>query len=194
VTANNYGQYGGYGNSGGYGNPGGYGANGGYGALRATDTDRDNVRALLQEAHAQGSLSWEEFDARTTALMNAQTYDQLAVLTADLPNRIPGTPPPAFQPRLPYGGVPRTNSLAIASLVCGMCQLFLGIFSGIPAIVLGHVARRQIRETGEQGAGLALTGLILGYVGIALTVLFVILIIALIGTAAHNGAGFSSGN
>jgi hypothetical protein len=83
----------------------------------------------------------------------------------------PGQPPagpPAGQPYQPqaYYPVPRrTNTLAILALV------FAFVFSPA-AIVLGHLARKQIRETGEEGDGLATAGLILGYVLTGLTVLF----------------------
>jgi hypothetical protein len=78
--------------------------------------------------------------------------------------------PPYQQPYPPYAAyppAPPTNGLAIAALVCGVGGFVIGL-SFIPAIICGHIARRQIRQTGEQGAGLALAGLILGYVGIAL--------------------------
>lgn len=91
-------------------------------------------------------------------------------------------------PAWPAGGYPgpKTNGLAIAALICGVAQ-FLGfwLLGTIPAIVLGHMARNQIRQRNEQGAGLALAGLILGYVGIALTVIVVIIIII-----AANSAPF----
>jgi len=98
---------------------------------------------------------------------------------------------PGYQPGMPAwpgGGypAPKTNGLAIAALICGVVQ-FLGfwLLGTIPAIVLGHMARKQIRQRNEQGAGLALAGLILGYVGIALTVIVVIIIII-----AANSAPF----
>jgi len=97
----------------------------------------------------------------------------------------PGTPGwsggPAYGPG--YAGTP-TNGLAVAALVCGLAQILLGILTGIPAVILGHIARRQIRQTGQQGAGIALAGLILGYVGIVLTVLFVIAIIAAVNSTS----------
>jgi hypothetical protein len=77
-----------------------------------------------------------------------------------------------YPPYAPYPPAPPTNGLAIAALVCGVGGFVVGL-SFIPAIICGHLARRQIRQTGEQGAGLALAGLILGYVGIAL---FIVLI------------------
>jgi hypothetical protein len=144
-----------------------------YGQLRATDADRDKANEMLQEAYADGRLSWGEFDDRSTALAAAKTHDQLATLTADLG----GAPVPAPYP--PPSGVrarPGTNSLAIASLACGIGQAMFWIFSGIPAIVLGHIARKQIRRTGQDGDGMALGGLILGYVGVLLSALLLILI------------------
>ena len=79
---------------------------------------------------------------------------------------------PYQQPYLPYPAAPRTNGLAIASLVCGVGTFVVGL-SFLPAIICGHIARRQIRQTGEQGGGLALAGLILGYVGGALFIVLV---------------------
>ena len=72
--------------------------------------------------------------------------------------------------RAPSSRTQRTNPLAIAALVCGIVQ-FCGLFpAGIVAIILGHKAKRQIRQTGEHGHGLAKAGLILGYIGIALVI------------------------
>ena len=46
--------------------------------------------------------------------------------------------------------------------------------AAIPAIVFGHAARRQIKHSGEQGAGLALAGLIFGWAAVILGVLLVL--------------------
>lgn len=105
-----------------------------------------------------------------------------------------GYPPPGGYPQPGYQGMPtwtggaaypgtQTNGLAVAALICGVAQILLGPLTGIPAIILGHVARSRIRQTGEQGAGLALAGLILGYIGLALTLIFFI-IIAVIATSS----------
>ncbi len=76
-----------------------------------------------------------------------------------------------------------TNRIAIAALICGVGQFGyplhkgLALF-GLAAIILGHIAIRQIRRTGERGYGLAKTGLILGYtliVGALLLTFFVTL-------------------
>ncbi|MQA25943.1 MAG: DUF4190 domain-containing protein [Micromonosporaceae bacterium] len=91
----------------------------------------------------------------------------------------PGPPPPPGHPGPPPYGYypvavrPPTNGLAIASLAvsCGAIAL-CGVLAFIGSI-LGHVARKQIRETGEQGDGLALAGIIVGYSVTGLYVLFI---------------------
>jgi hypothetical protein len=139
---------------------------GGYGPWRATDADRDKVHTLLQSAYADGRLTWDEFDSRSTQLMAAKTYDQLAAISADLRIPVLTGSPAVYRPT--FGVRPRTNQLAIVSLTCGVGQMFFWLLATIPAIVCGHVARSQIRKTGEDGAGLALAGLILGYIGLAI--------------------------
>jgi hypothetical protein len=59
--------------------------------LRAADRDRDEVGAVLREQYAQGRLTLEEFEERSTTAMSARTMGELRALTADLP----ATPPPA---------------------------------------------------------------------------------------------------
>ena len=77
------------------------------------------------------------------------------------------------------------NALAIVSLV-------LAFVAPPGGIVCGHIARRQIRTSGEQGDGVALAGLILGYVftaGIVLSFLvwFAVLIATFVGFGALIG-------
>lgn len=73
------------------------------------------------------------------------------------PTNVPGGPPPV------YVAVAPTNGMAIAALIV--------VFFFFPAgIVLGHVARGQIKRTGEGGRGLATAALIIGYLQVALTV------------------------
>lgn len=54
-------------------------------ALRASDTDRERVAEILQDAVAEGRLAMEEFDERLDAAYKARTYRELELLTADLP-------------------------------------------------------------------------------------------------------------
>jgi hypothetical protein len=156
------------------------------GSIRASDSDRSRAQSLLNEAYADGRLTQQEWEERATVLGGPVTHADLARLTADLPSSyaVPQpVPPPAayqFQPMAPT----HTNGMAIASLICAIGQLVGGPFAGIAAIILGHMARRRIRETGEQGDGLALTGLILGYIGTVGLALVVVL--AVLGLAIHS--------
>jgi hypothetical protein len=142
---------------------------GNYGAIRASDNDRWRVQTRLNDAFAEGRLDRDEWDQRATALGGAVTYADLDRLTADLPR--PYAPPPA-----PVVVQQRTSGLAIASLVCGICQLGFPLPISLVAICLGHAARRRIRETGERGDGLAVAGLVLGYLGLVCMLLLVGLI------------------
>lgn len=55
--------------------------------LRASDRDRDQVAETLREHYAQGRLTMEEFDERSTAATRAKTLGDLRELTTDLPVR-----------------------------------------------------------------------------------------------------------
>jgi hypothetical protein len=148
------------------------------GAMRASDDDRSKVQALLNDAFAEGRLTQQEWDQRASELATAATYADLDRLTADLPGRALSPQHSAAGPPVPWQAAPRTNRLAIAALACGVGQLVAWWPATILAIVLGHKARREIRETGEQGDGLARAGIILGYIGLGLTlaaVLFILL-------------------
>jgi hypothetical protein len=77
---------------------------------------------------------------------------------------------------------PRTSPLAVWSLVLGILSLLcFSIFTGIPAIICGHMGRSKIRDSqgALKGEGLALAGLILAYISIALFVLGMIAAIAI---------------
>ena len=156
-------------------------ANNGRGQMRAADVDRDRAVSFLTTAFTEGRLTKDEYDERVERALHARTYADLDVIVTDLPGaRNVGTPP-AVRPR-------GTNGLAIASLACGIAQFMLGPLPTIPAIVFGHVARHQIKRTGEDGAGLALAGLILGWAAIVLGVLIVVGVAAVVaGSTVHTG-------
>ncbi|GAA0817398.1 DUF4190 domain-containing protein [Spirilliplanes yamanashiensis] len=81
----------------------------------------------------------------------------------------------------PYN--PTTNVMAILALV------FAFVFAPV-AIVLGHMAKKQIRERGEQGEGLATAGLVLGYIftGIMalVCVFYIVVIVAAVGSSGSS--------
>lgn len=91
----------------------------------------------------------------------------------------------------PYPPPARTNGLAVAALVCGIATFVVGL-TFVPAIICGHLARRQIRRTGERGDGMALGGLILGYVGGALIIVGVVLSLVVLGASTSVSDSYGS--
>ncbi len=153
-------------------------ASGSYpGAMRASDDDRAKVQAVLNDAFAEGRLTQQEWEERATLLATAATYADLDRLTADLPGRSLSLQYAPAGPPVPWQAAPSTNKLAVAALACGIGQLVVWWPATILAIVLGHKARSEIRQTGEQGEGLAQAAIILGYIGIGLTLAVVLLIL-----------------
>lgn len=102
--------------------------------------------------------------------------------TQDPYGQQPGQPPHASPygapaPQQPYGYAPtaypaqqQTNTMAIVALVGSF-------FIPLVGIICGHISLNQIKKSGEQGRGLAMAGLIIGYVYTALIVVFVIIYI-----------------
>lgn len=111
------------------------------------------------------------------------------------PNAVPplGLPAAGRAPVPPAGpaGVPNSG-LAIASLVLGIASFLccMGALTAIPGLITGHMARSEIQKSGGRigGDGMALTGLILGYLTLALTIIGTILFFAFGLLAAATGA------
>ena len=118
-----------------------------------------------------------------------------------------GPPPPPGQPPYgppPYGGQPpyaaypqppRTNTFASVSWVCSLCGIFVVPFAAsIAGIIFGHIAKKQLRESGEQGDGLATGGLIVGYIFAGLWLLgcigYIVVIVLAIGSASTVDSGY----
>ena len=84
----------------------------------------------------------------------------------------------------------QTSSLAVVSLVAGILGWTLLPFLGsVAAVVTGHMARSEIRRAPErlEGDGLAIAGLVLGYLSIAMAVLVVFAIFLFFGGLAFLG-------
>jgi hypothetical protein len=158
--------------------------------MRASDNDRERAADVLKAALAEGRLDFDEHRARLDRLMRSDTYGEMQQLIGDLPTSgvpFPLTAPgqlvhptqaavnPWATPYQPYAhSRQQTEGLASASLILGILTPFCGV-SGIPAIVTGHLALSRIRENGTQGKGLAIGGLVLGYL---FTTFFVLAVIA----------------
>ena len=106
-----------------------------------------------------------------------------------------GYPPPGYPAAAPGYGYPAprpNNGMAIASMVVsivgvlGLCGYGLGGYIGIVGAILGHVSRKQIRERGEQGDGMAMAGIILGWIATGIAVLATIAIVIFIVWVANQ--------
>ena len=86
-----------------------------------------------------------------------------------------------------------TNNLAIASLVMSIIGIIGGFMCFVPALlapagaITGHFALSRIKSSGQAGRGLALAGVIVGWIGTlvlaALAVLFFVFVVASSGSS-----------
>lgn len=94
----------------------------------------------------------------------------------NVPPMVQPAPPQAYQP---YLGQPQTDGKATGSLILGILSLFFcfSILAGIPAVILGHMSRKNIRQSMGRlkGDGMALAGLIMGYISFAAIPLILII-------------------
>ncbi len=106
------------------------------------------------------------------------------------PDQQPQYAPPSYPAAPTYAApayaapaVARTNVMAILSLV------FAFVFS-VLGVVFGHIALSQIKRTGESGHGLAIAGLVVGYIGVAIWVIYIIFFIVVIAAAASSTSSY----
>lgn len=103
----------------------------------------------------------------------------------------PGSPFNAYGQPSYYGVPPESKGLSIASMCCGIAAFVgLGIFllPQLAAVILGHLALK--RE--PSGRGMAIAGLVLGYVGIALTILVIVLIALGLALSSSSYRGYGA--
>ena len=98
----------------------------------------------------------------------------------------PGYGPPGYNPQWqqpPYVAQ-ATNGMAIASMVLGILWLYW--IGSILALVFGYVAKSQIDKShgAQTGRGMAVAGIVLGWVGVGFLVLFILL--AVLGSATSD--------
>ena len=97
----------------------------------------------------------------------------------------PGYGAPVMVPSQP------TNGMAIAAMVVSLvalpgliCYGIAGIVIGLVGAILGHVARRQVTERGDGGGGMAMAGIIIGWIAVGAGVIILGLIIWFVWWAA----------
>lgn len=150
-----------------------------YDDMRIGTADRERAADVLKAALTEGRLTHDEFDERLDDVMNrARTYGELHRIVGDLPSGAAPQPTAqpvyAVQPYTPYYPArPSTNGLAVASLVSSL--FWFVWFGSVAGVIFGHVALKQIRRDNGRGESLAIAGLVIGYLELAVAVLLIIL-------------------
>ncbi|SFI35062.1 MULTISPECIES: DUF4190 domain-containing protein [Microbacterium] len=92
-----------------------------------------------------------------------------------------------------YAAAQKTNTLSIVSLIASIAGFIwiLPFVGSLAGAIMGHIALNQIKQTGEKGRGMALAGVIVGWAGLALVVIGVIIFFGLIAVAGST-TGFST--
>lgn len=93
-------------------------------------------------------------------------YDPYSQPNSIQPYSAPGGYQGGFQqPYAAYPPVPKTNAMAVVSLVASLCGIFVvPVVGSIVGIIFGHIAKSQLKTSGEKGDGMAVAGLVLGYI------------------------------
>ena len=143
-------------------------------SIRASDADRERVTARLRDHYAEGRLTSEELDERTSAALNAKTFGDLRRVMADLPDPLlmpagaPGPQPPGRPgaPWLARRRGPRFAPLLLlvllfavlapgpgAFVLLGFFKLFLlfWLVTGLAAFVFARRSRRRMSRRGPGG-------------------------------------------
>lgn len=86
-----------------------------------------------------------------------------------------------------------TNTMAVISMISSIVGWFSFGVLCIVGVVLGHMSLKQMKTSGEGGRGMAITGLVVGYIGIAGWIIGLIIFIVVVGAlgvaAVASGAG-----
>ena len=81
----------------------------------------------------------------------------------------------------------------MASLILSIVGFLwlLPLIGSLAGAIMGHIALGQIKRTGESGRGMALAGVIIGWAGVALVVLGVVLLFVIIAASAASSSQYS---
>jgi hypothetical protein len=147
------------------------------------DDEQNQIDPAPQDKHLTG---WDD-----------KSYEAHPEVPRDwVPSRAVAHTPPVVSP---YGMVshspvvyainPYKNTTCIAALVLGIATFFTFGFTGIPAVITGHLALTQCQKGAANQKGLAMTGLVLGYVAVIGWALWWLFILVSMVVGASSGSG-----
>jgi hypothetical protein len=147
-----------------------------------------NCGAVLdEEAVVEGEVKVEasdeaaaEEDSEVEAPLDVEPVEDILEESLDEPSMLVEAPPPAPPPSRSAAAAStvETSGMAIASLVLGITGwTLLPVIGSILAIILGYMARNEIRQRPDEigGDGLALAGIVLGWLMVGATILMICL-------------------
>ncbi|WP_298942751.1 DUF4190 domain-containing protein [uncultured Microbacterium sp.] len=105
----------------------------------------------------------------------------------------PGAAPTYPSAPYGYGGyapAPRTNVLSIVAMIASILGFIwvLPLVGSLAGAIMGHISLNQLKTSGEKGRGMALAGVIVGWIGFGIILLFGIFFFLLIGIGASSGS------
>ena len=151
---------------------------------------RLDAAASALPAHQREELISEIRDHLQEALRQAPASDEAAVRNVlerlGPPEEIAAAAADPAPPGHLVAPVRETNGSAIASVLLGV--LWLAGIGSLLALVFGSRARREIKNSAgsQKGSGMATAGIILGWIGIALSLLFVFILIVAVAATSHS--------
>ena len=139
------------------------------------------IHALVSSGQINSSsIIWREGMTDWIPLKDVPEFQSISASAGDsaAPYASPQTNSPQSVQHMPVIAAP-TSGLSIAALVCGILgciTCYIGGFFGLPAVICGHMSLKKIKNspTPIGGKGMAIAGLICGYIGIAMTLFFLI--------------------
>jgi hypothetical protein len=135
--------------------------------------DAEAVEEVTEEAVAEGEPTEIVEEALVEPVLDEVVPEPPP--PEDVP--VPPPPPPAVPPPPPAPAATQqvpTSGLAIASLVLGIGGLtLLPLLGSVLALILGYMARKEIRQRPDEltGDGLAIAGIVMGWIAVGLAVL-----------------------
>ena len=143
------------------------------------------IRGKLQSGELQNSdMVWRDGFADWLPISSVSEFAMLRQgpppSAMDRP-AIPNLDSPYAPPLAPGGYFPsvRNSGLAIASMVLGILGLLLCQLISIGGVIYGHLALAEIKRSdgGLSGRGMAIAGLITGYLGVAVVLLGILVVV-----------------
>ena len=136
-----------------------------------------NCGAPMDPDHVPAVEGEESPAGRPVAELDVDAFEEAPAEEAPPVKKVSPAPAPVVPPPprvVDYTTSPQTSGMAIASLVMGIVGwTLLPLVGSILAIVFGYAARRDIRSRPDEltGEGMAIAGLVLGWLMVALSVI-----------------------